>query len=158
MNSVNPSVLCLEYIRWAVRHSRNASVRRLDHPPVVCSPVFDPVQLMIRGDLKEMEVYNTHSFICFIVSFPSGQHILIYFLLWLKMVKQGRCYCPSGESRSTCFCCSFGGSHSQFNIYLIYLILNIVYILYIYILNIQYIYRLYIYTFLFSKKYTLYTT
>ena len=37
--------------------------------------------------LKEMEVYHTHSFICFIVSFPSGQHILIYFLLWLKMVK-----------------------------------------------------------------------
>ena len=56
-------------------HSRNASVRRLDHPPVVCSPAFDPVQLMIRGDLKEIDVYHTHSFICLIVSFPSGQHI-----------------------------------------------------------------------------------
>ena len=77
----NPSILCLEYIRWAVRHGRNASVRRLDHPPVVCTPVFDPVQPMIRGDFKEMEVHHTHSFIS--LMYPS---LRVNTLSWLNLM------------------------------------------------------------------------
>ena len=34
-----------------------------------------------------MDVYYTHSFICKVISFPSGQHTLISLVLWLKMEK-----------------------------------------------------------------------
>ena len=77
----NPSILCLEYIHCAMRHGRNASVRRLDHPPVVCTPVFDPVQPMIRGDFKEMEVHHTHSFIS--LMYPS---LRVNTLSWLNLM------------------------------------------------------------------------
>ena len=48
--------------------------------------MFDPVQFMIGGDLKEMDVSYTHSFSCVVhpplrVNMPSCIHF------WLKMVK-----------------------------------------------------------------------
>ena len=74
----NPSILCLEYIHWAMRHGRNASVRRLDHPPVVCTPVFDPViTAHDKGGLQRDGGSPYPFFHIFNVSFPTGQHIVM---------------------------------------------------------------------------------
>ena len=54
--------------------------------------MFDPVQFMIRGDLKEMEVSYTHSFSC-LVPFLTGQHVATH-LFGSSMAKTGCRRCP----------------------------------------------------------------
>ena len=63
-----------------MRHARNASDRRLDHPPVVCTPVFDPVYIYIahdKGGLERNGGSPYPSFHMFNVSFPTGQHVVM---------------------------------------------------------------------------------
>ena len=112
-----------------MRHGRNASVRRLDHLPVVCTTVFvfDPIQLMMRGDLKEMEVHHTHSFIC--LMYPSLRVNTLSFTANILAQDARRKVAAALLLVSSCF----GGiTHSS----IIYIVQFIQYSIYIYIYQI----------------------
>ena len=64
-----------------MRHDRVASVRSPGQSLLGSNPVFDPVQFITRGDLREMEVYHTLSFICKLILYPSCR---VSTLSWLN--------------------------------------------------------------------------